>query len=185
MNLPTVAIRRLLPLAALVAAGCQSQPQKPLPTVGKVDLKRYSGTWYEVARVKNRFQRDDESAIAQYAPLTPDKVSVKNTALGPNGRVRAIEGTAEVVPGSEGSRLRVRFKGLAGLAPVPKEGNYWIIALDPQYRSAMVGTPDRDYLWILSRTPSLNARTLHKYTAQAEIFGFPIEKLIHDGPVQR
>jgi apolipoprotein D and lipocalin family protein len=165
-------------LLALAMTGCGQS--RPLRTVAHVDLQRYAGKWVEVARLRNRFQRDNESAIAEYTPAGPGSVHVRNTALGPSGKTRSIEGTAEVVPGSNGARLRVRFSGFAALAPVSSEGNYWIIALDPQYRSAMVGTPDRAYLWILARTPQLESATLQRYLDEARRQGFATKDLLLD-----
>jgi apolipoprotein D and lipocalin family protein len=138
-------------------------------------LKRYAGRWYEVARLKNRFQRDDERAMAEYTPDGPTTVRVRNTAMGPSGKTRFIVGRAEAVPGSNGARLRVKFAGWAALAPVSSEGNYWIIALDSDYGSAMVGTPDRACLWVLSRTPGLDAATLNAYLDKAKVEGFPLK----------
>jgi len=173
-GLPTLAIVAI----ALCLAGCGTS--RPMRTVGQVDLKRYAGQWYEVARLKNRFQRDDERAIAEYTPEGTTTIQVRNTAVGPSGKTRSIVGKAEVVPGSNGSRLRVKFSGWAALAPVSREGNYWIIALDPNYRSAMVGTPDRAYLWILARTPQLDAATLNHYLSEAKAEGFSMKDLLLD-----
>ncbi len=171
---------------AVLLMGCQSS--RTLPTVGYVDLKRYSGKWYEVARVKNQFQWNSESAIAEYTPINESSLEVRNTAVSPKGKTHSIVGVGEVVPGSEGSRLRVRFGGLAALAPVPKDGNYWIIDLDQKYRSALVGTPNRKYLWILARVPEPEAATLNRYMTEADRLGFPMDKLIWDrdlGTVRR
>ncbi|HSI14272.1 MAG TPA: lipocalin family protein [Chthoniobacter sp.] len=167
--------------ALAMLAGCVTQSQtRPLPTVKKADLRRYSGQWYEIARLKNRFQREGESAMAEYKLLSETSASVHNTATTPSGKVRSIEGTATVVPGSNGARLRVKFHGLAALVPASSEGNYWIIALDPGYRSAMVGTPDRKYLWILSREPRLSEATKKAYLKQAESLGFSLQDLVWD-----
>ena len=152
----------------------------PLITAPKVDLNRYAGRWYEIARLSNRFQRDEEKAIADYTPDGPDRLKVRNTAVAPDGRQRSIEGFAEPVPGSNGARLRVRFSGWAALAPVPKEGNYWIIDLDADYQTALVGTPDRNYLWILSRSPQGKVDSVRRFTARAERFGFAINQPVWD-----
>jgi apolipoprotein D and lipocalin family protein len=170
----------LVSAAALLLGGCAQEKQKPLPTVQSVDLHRYSGKWFEIAHAANRFQRADEQATAEYSPLSATSVRVRNTATGPTGKTRSIEGTGEVVPGSNGARLRVKFGGFAALAPVNKDGNYWIIALDSHYRSAMVGTPDRQYLWILARSPVLDQATLKSYLDRAQQLGFSREKLVWD-----
>jgi apolipoprotein D and lipocalin family protein len=176
----SISAMRSLGLLMLAAGfvGCQST--KPLPTAGPVDLKRYAGKWYEVARIKNRFQRNDESAIAEYGLIDDTRLHVRNTATSRAGKTRSIDGIAEVVPGSDGSKLRVKFGGLAALAPVPASGNYWIIDLDPRYRSALVGTPNRKYLWILARVPLPDAGTLNTYMTEADRLGFPTDKMIWD-----
>jgi apolipoprotein D and lipocalin family protein len=168
-------------LGLAVLAACQSSPHaRPLATAARVDLQRYAGTWYEVARLPNFFQKAGEQAIAEYR-LEPDgRVAVRNTAVRPDGQKRSIEGHATAVPGSNHARLMVRFQGWAGLAPVSNRGNYWVIAVDPQYRYAMVGTPDRKYLWILARTPQLDPRIRQQLMERAKAEGFATERLLSD-----
>lgn len=166
-----------LAIAALMLPAC-AHKSRPLPTAPSVDLTRYAGKWYEIARLPNRFQRDDSRATAEYT-LRPDQtVKVLNTELRPNGSTKSIEGSASAVPGSGNARLKVRFRGLAALVPVPSEGNYWIIAVEPDYSAALVGTPDRNYLWLLARSPNLNSKTRDRLVARARELGFPVEKLI-------
>jgi apolipoprotein D and lipocalin family protein len=174
----------LLPvlLAAWFVSGCQSSPKKPLSTVQKVDLQRYVGTWHEIARLPKSFQRENERARAEYTALPDGSVRVVNTAIRPDGSTREARGRAEAVPGSNNARLRVRFEGLAALAPNPKEGNYWIIALDEaRYEYAMVGTPHRKFLWILARSPNLDASTAKQLVARAQALGFPTKQLLWNG----
>lgn len=176
----TLEMKTLLALLALAAlfSGCAQEAARPLPTASHVDLKRYSGQWYEIARLPNFFQRDDSSAIAEYTPNPDGSVRVRNTELRPNGTRKAIEGRADAVLGSEQARLKVRFGGLAGLAPVSKEGNYWIIEVAPDYSMALVGTPDRKYLWLLARSPKPNVAKRDHLIAKARSLGFPVDKLI-------
>lgn len=162
--------------------GCSTTSHRPLPTAGPVDLKRYSGRWYEVARLPTSYQKADERARADYSLQRDGTVRVVNTAIDPQGKTRSVEGRAEVVPGSNNARLRVKFEGLAGLIPSPEEGNYWIIALDRnRYRYAMVGTPDRKNLWLLSRQPRLDPSAREQLVTRADALGFPVEKLIYSG----
>ena len=98
----------------------------PLPTVPHVDLSRYAGTWHEVARLPNWFQRACEQSRAEYTPCGDGSLRVKNTCLKAKGRSSSIEGIATPVPGSGNARLRVKFGGFAALVPVAAEGNYWI-----------------------------------------------------------
>ncbi len=122
-----------------------------LPTVPRVDIERYAGRWYELARLPVRFQRADTVSTADYTVRPDGKVGVENTSW-LQGEVRSrIRGTAAPVDGSEGARLRVKFGGLLRLIPTPKEGNYWVLDLQPDYSMALVGTPDRKMLWLLAR----------------------------------
>jgi apolipoprotein D and lipocalin family protein len=161
-------------------SGCATEANKPLSTVAHVDLHRYSGKWYEVARLKNHFEHPGDRAIAVYTPVSDTKLLVRNVAVEPSGKTRGIRGTAEVVPGSNGARLRVKLQGLADLAPVSDEGNYWIIGIDANYQTAMVATPDRQYLWILSRDPHLPLGATKAYLTLAAQEGFQMKHLVWD-----
>ncbi len=152
--------------------------QAPLPVVAKVDLKRYAGSWHEVARLPNFFQKSCVRSTAEYTALPDGSIEVRNTCYKVKGRRSGIVGNAVPVPGSGNAKLKVKFGGLAGLAPAAEEGNYWIIALDPQYRWAMVGTPDRKYLWMLARQPSLPFTTYRQLKLQAKELGFDTTKLL-------
>jgi apolipoprotein D and lipocalin family protein len=169
--------RFFLLLAVLVFAGCGTD-NPPLPTVAQVDLSRYAGRWYEIARLPNFFQKDGARATADYTVQDDGSVKVRNTELRADGGQKAVEGRATAVEGSGNARLQVRFDGLAGLAPVAAEGNYWIIGLEPDYSVALVGTPDRKFLWLLARTPKLPASARDRHLARARELGFPTEKIL-------
>ncbi len=162
---------------AFIFTGC-AHPARPLPTAAKVDLSRYAGRWFEVARLPNPFQRADARATAEYTVQPDGSVKVRNTELRPDGRAKSIEGRATAVPGSGNARLRVKFGGLAALAPLPAEGNYWIIQLEPDYSAALVGTPSRNYLWLLARSADLPAKTQTRLIQRATELGFPTGQLI-------
>jgi apolipoprotein D and lipocalin family protein len=150
----------------------------PLPTVPHVDLPRYAGEWHEIARLPNAFQRNCVRSKAMYRACGDGSIAVVNTCSTTRGRCRSVEGRAEPVPGSGNARLRVRFAGMAALAPVPLEGNYWIIALDDEYRWAMVGTPDRRFLWILAREPWLPEDVYRMLVDRARCLGFDVSRLV-------
>ena len=150
----------------------------PLPTVAKVDLVRYAGSWHEVSRLPNFFQKSCVRSMAEYTALPDGTIQVRNTCYKTKGRTSGITGKATPVPGSHNARLQVKFGGFASLAPVPEEGNYWIIALDPQYRWAMVGTPDRKYLWMLARQPQLPFTVYRELKARARQLGFDTSRLL-------
>lgn len=174
---PLLKARLALTAAVLCCCGAGHRTAW-LPTVPLVDLGRYAGRWHEIARLSNCFQRGCVGSQACYSLRRDGTVGVVNTCATARGRCRRIEGWAEPVPCSGNARLRVRFEGLAALAPVPREGNYWIIALDDDYRWAMVGTPDRRFLWILARESCLDAGVYAGLIARARCLGFDVDRLV-------
>ena len=169
-------------MMALGLGAIRSAAADPLPTVPAVDLGRYAGTWHEVARLPNWFQRSCVRSTARYIPNADGSMTVINTCSKANCRQTSIEGVATTVPCSGNARLRVKFGGLAALAPASREGNYWIIALDQEnYQWAMVGTPDRRFLWILSRQPCLDPQIYACLKQQACRLGFDVGSLVRPG----
>jgi apolipoprotein D and lipocalin family protein len=162
----------------IAIAAAPAAAHEPLPTAAGVDLGRYAGTWHEVARLPNAFQRSCIGATARYTLEADGSVTVVNTCTTTRGRCRSIEGRAEAVPCSGNARLRVRFSGIAGLMPVSRDGNYWIIAVDDDYQWALVGTPDRRFLWILARGPSLPPDTFAMLVQRARCLGFDVDRLV-------
>ncbi len=129
----------------LVAAQAED---RPLAVVDHVDLERYVGTWFEIATIPQRFQKGCVGVTATYT-LRPDgKIRVINRCRKEtlDGQLREVEGKAWVVDKTTNAKLKVQFFW-------PFSGAYWVIELDPDYRWAVVGHPNRNYLWILSRTP--------------------------------
>lgn len=165
--LGAVNLRAILSACVLMPAGCAHVP--PPRTVPTVDLARYAGEWHEVASFPNFFQRGCSFTKAAYTPMANGKIRVVNTCTRGSKPV-SIEGTARAVPGSNNSKLKVRFFG-------PFEGDYWILELDPAYRWAVVGTPNRKYLWILARTPELPPGVLADLRARAAAQGFDTGQL--------
>ena len=162
--------------------GTGASAADPLPTAPAVDLGRYAGTWHEVARLPNWFQRSCVRSTARYIPNADGSMTVINTCNKANCRQTSIEGVATAVPCSGNARLRVKFGGMAALAPASREGNYWIIALDQEnYQWAMVGTPDRRFLWILSRQPCLDPQIYAYLKQQACRLGFDVGSLVRPG----
>ena len=145
----------------------------PLATVPHVNLHQYSGLWYEVARLPTRFEKGCQHVTADYK-LRPDgKMSVLNTCHQGSltGPLETTQGLARAVDGTN-AKLRVSFLW-------PFEGDYWILELDhADYRYALVGTPSRENLWLLSRTPHLERSRRDLLVAAAREKGFPVDKLI-------
>jgi apolipoprotein D and lipocalin family protein len=171
--------------AALLLAACHSQPAyreatNAPPTVPSVDLARYAGLWYEIARYPNRFERNCTGVTAEYALREDGTVSVTNTCFmgSLDGEKKVAEGRARIVEGTGNSRLKVKFAP----AWVPfAEGDYWVLALEPDYSASLVGSPDGKYLWILSRTPQLATAKLDGLKQRAEDLGYdtgPLEMTV-------
>jgi len=135
-----------------------------LETVNRVELERYMGRWYEIAKIPNRFQRKcDRDTTATYT-LRPDgDVTVINRCLREDGREVIARGLAKVVDPSTGAKLKVSFVSLLGVRLF--WGKYWVIGLDPNYQWALVGEPKRKYGWILARETALTSEqweTVHR-----------------------
>ena len=142
-------------LISLLFAGCASRP--PLATVPSVDLGRYAGRWYEIAKYPNFFQRGCAgNTTAEYSANPDGSIRVVNKSIGKNGKPVQVSGKAAVVPGSQNTKLKVSFGG-------PFSGAYWVIGLDEKnYSWAVVGHPSRQFLWILAREKKLPASTYQK-----------------------
>ena len=162
----SIATASLLALVGALGLGsCRSTPDAPLPTVASLDVPRYMGTWYEIAKLPNRFQASCASdTVARYR-LSDSGVEVLNRCRRADGSISSISGRATVVAGSGGARLRVSFFW-------PIFGDYWVLALDPSYETVLVGEPSRQYAWVLARTPTLNDVRLQALLARAQTLGF-------------
>ncbi len=161
-------------LVGLVAmlAGCRSA-LPPLEVVGEVDLDRYLGRWYEIASFPQRFQRGCFATTATYSRREDGRIRVVNECRDRSldGATRRVEGVAWVTdPGTSDAKLEVQFFW-------PFRGAYWIVALDPAYRWAVVGHPSREYLWILSRTPSLDPDVYEQLLARVRAQGYDPDRL--------
>ena len=148
---------------------------KPLDVVPRVEIDRYLGGWYEIARYPNRFQRDCHDSRADYRLRQDGDIRVLNTCRkgGPDGPLDSAEGKAWVVDPQSNAKLKVRFFW-------PFSGNYWIIDLGKSYEYAVVGEPDRKYLWILARRPELEKETLQGILSRLSAQGYDPEKLIYN-----
>jgi len=175
-----VSARLALTVLCLTLGACAGVSSRgDLSTVASVDLSRYAGTWYEIARLPMWFQRHCVDSKAVYSNRPDGAVGVHNECVTHSGRVEQAEGVATVVDTKTNARLTVVFDNwFARLFGSSREGNYWILDLDPEYRTAMVGTPDRRFLWILSRTPQLEGSTYRRLVERAEQMGYPVSDLI-------
>lgn len=157
-------------MIALFTFGCSGN--KDLQVVKKVELEKYSGTWYEIARFPSSFESSLKCVTATYTLKENGKIEVWNKGhkISDVSKISEIKGTAWVADEKETAKLKVRFFW-------PFSADYWIIALDNNYQYAMVGHPNRKYLWILSREKKLDSDIIQNLILQAKNQGFDTEKL--------
>jgi apolipoprotein D and lipocalin family protein len=181
-----VAVTVTLPLP-LPLPGVHAAPQADTPSgggvlapVSRVDLARYAGIWYEIAKIPNRFQKQcARDTLAQYT-LRPDgRIDVVNQCIKRNGSVDQARGIAKVVDTATGAKLKVSLVSLLGWRPF--WGDYWIVGLDPNYRWAVVGAPNRKFGWILARSKTLDANSLETISAIIERNGYQRGSFQMDG----
>ena len=153
--------------------------KNPVTTVKSVDLDRYAGKWFEIARYPNRFQKKCVGNVtATYTLKGKDGVEVLNECLKKNGETTKAKGKAKIVDKDTNAKLKVRFApGWLSWLPFVW-GDYWILALDDDYKHVMIGDPGRDYLWILSREPELEEATYQTLLEKADGMGFDKKKLV-------
>ena len=145
---------------------------QPLETVPYVDLERYSGLWYEIASYPQRFQRGCHKTTAEYSISERGHVVVVNRCNKDSidGRQSSIRGKAFVKKNSGNAKLRVQFFW-------PFRGDYWIIDLADDYSYAVVSHPNRNYLWILSRTPEMDEKIYSGILGRLKDQGFDLDIL--------
>jgi apolipoprotein D and lipocalin family protein len=167
-------------LLALSFVAATATAAEPLVTVGAVDLTRYAGQWFEIAKYPNRFQRHCMSdTAATYRLLEDGNVAVVNRCRTVDG-VDETTGVARRLDGRT-DRLEVSFLP-AALRWLPLGwGNYWIIELAPDYRYAVVGEPSREYLWVLARTRTLSPADRLAIEARLPAHGYDPKRLV-DSP---
>ena len=151
-----------------------SESLPPIQTVQNFDLNSYDGEWHELARLPNRFERNLIAAKATYGVGLGGPVRILNEGLRSNGESTRIMGTAK--PVGDG-KLEVRFDPFpANLFP----GDFWILWIDENYERAIVGTPDRKYLWILSKDPGDILSDFTEPLQMIKAQGFEVERLIEN-----
>ena len=161
-----------LAIAALSLSGCAAvfskhpvgnsavpQPAKP------VELSRYLGRWYELARYEQGFQKDCDGVTADYSLRDDGKIAVLNRCRKPDGKISEAKGRAKVVDTATGSKLKVSFFG-------PFYGDYWVLDRADDYSWAIVGEPSGRYLWILSREAVPGKAKLDALIARAAALGY-------------
>jgi apolipoprotein D and lipocalin family protein len=166
----------LLGLTSLILFGCAAGMKPaapPLQVVPHVDLSRYLGTWYEIARFPFRLQEGCVATQATYTLLEDGKIGVLNQCRKPSfdGDLSTAKGKAWVVDKETNAKLKVRFFW-------PFSGDYWIIDLGVNYDYAVVSQPNRKYLWILSRTPRMDETLYAQIIERLRQQHYDVNKLI-------
>jgi apolipoprotein D and lipocalin family protein len=157
-------------LGLLLVGGCAAGP--PPRTAERVDLSRYAGTWYEIARFTKWFEEGCVAVTATYEARPDGKINVTNRCREGTltGKERSIEGTARLVDAPNNAQLKVCFFW-------PFEGDYWILRLNDDYTTAAVGSPDRKTLWILHRRPTMPEKDYAVLIDSLRADGFPVDRL--------
>lgn len=161
----------ILPLIMFLHLFNSAQSQS-LPTVPFVDLQKYAGKWHEIASFPQRFQQGCYGTTAEYTPTDKGFIVVENRCRknGLRGKLSYIKGKAFVEKNSGNAKLKVQFFW-------PFRGKYWIIDLADDYSYAVVGHPNRQYLWILSRNPEMPEHLYSQIVAKLKTLGFETDRL--------
>jgi apolipoprotein D and lipocalin family protein len=171
MNRPPRALLLLI-ATLLMLTGCGGS-HPPLPTVDGVDLDRYLGTWYEIARYPAPFQEGCVATSATYSEREDGGIRVMNRCLVEtlDGELREAEGRARIVDSDTNAKLKVTFFW-------PFYGDYWVLGLGDAYEWALVGEPSRKYLWILSRTRQMAPGVLDEIVGRLPALGYDADRLL-------
>ncbi len=165
-------------MLANTPASAQEATSTPVKTIPSLDVPRYLGTWYEIAKFPNWFQKKCVSNTkAIYSIKDDGNLKVLNSCKTANGDMSEAQGTARQIGASDSPRLEVRFAP-DWLSFLPLVwGDYWVIDLDTQYQVAAVSDPRREYLWVLSRTPELDSTVYNALLQRLQAQQFDIRKL--------
>jgi apolipoprotein D and lipocalin family protein len=160
-----------LALAAIAACNSTSPTANPLPTVASVDVQRYLGTWVQQALVPNKFQKMCVSDTTATYARDGDGLSVINRCVDADGKPVEAKGVAKIVEGSSNAKLKVSFFR-------PFYGDYWVLALDPDYQWVLVGEPARENGWVLSRAKKLDDATYSAILDKAAALGYDKSRFV-------
>ena len=165
---------------ALIFIACTglAPAAQPLPTIPAVDLPRYLGTWFEIAKFPNWFQRKCvANTRAEYSLRSDGSLQVTNRCKMASGEMDEAIGAARQIGNASSPKLQVRFAP-QWLSMIPAVwGDYWVIALDDNYQWVAVSEPGREYLWILSRTPRMDGQTYASLLLRLSGLGLDVQNL--------
>jgi len=150
-----------------------SQTPAKLEAVRGLDLNRYVGKWYEIAKYPNKFQKQcTGNTTATYSLKPNGRIEVLNECMKRDGTKESAKGEAKFADKANNAKLKVRFApGVLSFLPFVW-ANYWVVALGPNYEYALIGEPDRKYFWILSRKPEMSDAEYQNLLRRAETLGF-------------
>jgi apolipoprotein D and lipocalin family protein len=167
----------VLVVIPLFLAACTPPPVNratnvPIGPVAQVDLQRYLGKWYELARFPNGFEENCEGVTAEYAVRRDGRIDVVNTCRdgSASGKPKVANGIARIVDTSSNAKLKVHFG-------VPFEGDYWVLERADDYAWSLVGEPEGRYLWILSRTPTVSPAVRDDLLKRLAARGYAVDQL--------
>ncbi|MDD2366666.1 MAG: lipocalin family protein [Desulfuromonadaceae bacterium] len=169
----TIIVVTAVLIVSKLAADCYAASATPvLQTAAKVDIARYMGLWHEIARLEHRFQKNCVGSMAKYTLRSDGEIDVVNSCINENnGKRTEAKGVAWSVDPVDNSRLKVSFFW-------PFRGDYWIVELGEKYDYAVVGSPNRKYLWILSREPEMSESLYDVIVSRLRSQGFPVDALV-------
>jgi apolipoprotein D and lipocalin family protein len=177
-RLVLLAIGLLSATITVLAAARERHEHTDLVPIDSLDVPRYLGAWYEIAKYPNRFQKQCDGYTTAHYSLQPDRtLQVVNRCRRADGRYVEAVGAARQLGRADSPKLEVRFApGWLSFLPMVW-GDYWVIDLDPDYQLAAVSEPKREYLWILSRTPTVPRQAYAALLARLERQGFDLDRL--------
>jgi apolipoprotein D and lipocalin family protein len=172
-------VKLLLVLSLLLSVQLSFAKNLPLPTVSNVEIERYLGKWYEVSSFPQKFQKGCTATFAVYSFRPDGDIKVYNSCrLGsPDGKLKEVIGRAWIKDKATNAKLRVQFF-LRNFRFFLFSGNYWILDLDENYETVLVGDKSRKYLWILSRDPNIDPKRYEELVAKAKYLKFDTTKLV-------
>jgi apolipoprotein D and lipocalin family protein len=180
MTLTHFGVAALLALSSLQASAQTTVATElpPVQTIAELDVPRYMGTWHEIAKFPNRFQaKCTANTRARYLAQTDGTVQVLNSCTTADGSTIDALGLAKQIGSATSPQLQVRFAP-AWLGWLPMVwGDYWVIDLDTNYQLAAVSDAKREYLWVLSRTPQVNAKAYEALLERLKAQHFEVQKL--------
>jgi len=159
---------------------------EPLQAVEKIELNKYLGTWHEVARKPLYFQRKcDSNVTANYSLNKNGNIKVDNSCYTNDGKFKQTIGEAFVQNAPSNSKLKVSFlPKIIRWLPVGR-GDYWVLKIDENYETVLVGEPDKKYMWILSRSQQPQPEVVQEYLNYAESIGYDLSDVIKTKQIQK